>query len=149
MIHGPEYHGSIPHDNEIVIGAIRLVVQDLGGNRCGWKNSCAGSAGIVFVIDASDRLAFGASRAELDEILNDGDLSALPVLILANKVDVAGAASFAEIVEAFQIENLCMGEVVMSRIPGRPIHLVMTSVEQNFAFQGGFKWLAGMVSSAH
>jgi GTPase SAR1 family protein len=149
MVHGLEYQGSIPRDNEVVIGGIRLVVQDVGGNSSGWKASCADSAGIVFVIDASDRLAFDASKAELGKILNDKDLSALPVLILANKIDVAGAASFAEIMEAFQIENLCMGETVVSRISGRPVHLVMTSVEQNFAFRGGFKWLASMVSSSH
>jgi hypothetical protein len=61
-------------------------------------------------------------------------------LIFGNKVDIAGAAFFADVAEALDLANLDDGNEKL-------IHLVMSSSRQNFGLMGGFKWMSTAVSS--
>jgi GTP-binding protein SAR1 len=138
-----------PSCQTIRIGSVEMRAYDLGGHalaRTSWKDYFLDISGVVFVIDASDRERFAEAAAELGCLFGDDSLRSIPFLILANKVDVAGYATFSEIVEAMNLENLCYGEVTSSD-GERLVHLVMTSVRQRFGFMEGLKWLAAAVSA--
>lgn len=113
--------------------------------RQSWRDYFVNVSGIVFVIDSSDRSRFRESATELAALFEDPILNSVPFLILANKVDVAGHATFSEILEAFNFENLCYGEV-RDFEGNRPIHLLMVSVRQRFGFMDGLKWLTAVVT---
>lgn len=52
---------------------------------------------VIVVIDSTDRERLSVTREELYRMLNDEELSKAAVLIFANKQDVKGAMSAAEI----------------------------------------------------
>lgn len=62
-----------------------------------WSRYYSDADGVMFVVDAADVGAFDRASRALDSLLHmDADVS-VPVLILANKTDVLGAASTAAI----------------------------------------------------
>ena len=60
---------------------------------------------LIYVVDSSDRLRFQEAREELDRMLQEDSLSRTPVLILANKQDLPGAATCSEITQAFEMHK--------------------------------------------
>lgn len=98
--------------------------------------------GIVFIIDASDKSSFESAKIELDLILEDNSTKNLPLLILANKVDVAGSATYIDIVNAFNLKDLYSNDQVTKSNETRPVNLVMTSIRQQFGYLSGFKWIS-------
>ena len=64
------------------------------------------------MVDASDRSRLPESRAELDALLTDEQLSACPVLILGNKIDKPGAASEDELRNFFNLFGQTTGKVI-------------------------------------
>ncbi|KAK8878585.1 intracellular protein transport [Tritrichomonas musculus] len=136
-------------DKEMVkIGGLDIYAWDLGGHmmvRQTWSDYYFSCQGIVFVIDASCQTRFNEAKNELDMIMNDSTIKNLPILILANKIDVAGSASYSDIVSAFNLKNLYDSDQITVHTEFRPIHLVMTSVPQLFGFLSGFKWLSNFI----
>lgn len=51
---------------------------------------CAGTQGLIFVIDSSDRDRIDEARQELHRIINDREMKDSLLLVFANKQDVAG-----------------------------------------------------------
>lgn len=92
------------------------------------------SDGIVFVVDASD---IDASVEEWTKV--EEKIKGIPIVILGNKNDVAGAKSFAEISGALKI-----GAVLLNgEEPDTdwPMNMYMTSLKANFGFRPALKWL--------
>lgn len=58
------------------------------------------------MIDSSDHARLALSRSELHSLLNEEELKASKLLIFANKQDVPGAASAAEISEKLGLTDL-------------------------------------------
>jgi hypothetical protein len=56
-----------------------------------WRDYYADVGGIVFVVDTADRERFAECRTELDGVLGADELRGVPVLVLGNKSDAAGA----------------------------------------------------------
>ncbi|OHS93343.1 Small COPII coat GTPase SAR1 [Tritrichomonas foetus] len=136
---------------KLQMAGIEITAVDFGGgyyldsrSKSSWKEVelFASCNGIVFVIDASHPERFEESKKILVQILDDGNLSNVPILIMANKVDVAGAASYSDISSFFQLKQLYGNDQTVIQKNARPIHLVMTSVPQKFGFVQGFKWLS-------
>lgn len=69
-------------------------------NRPYWRCYFANTAAIIYVIDSSDHDRLKTSRSELLTMLGEDELRDVPLLVFANKQDVAGAATEAEISDA-------------------------------------------------
>ena len=66
-------------------------------------------AGVFFIMDSNDRDRFSEARDDLtDCILEQDDFREIPLIVLANKQDLPGAASCEDIAEAlglYEIKN--------------------------------------------
>ncbi|KAJ1699284.1 hypothetical protein LUZ63_007796 [Rhynchospora breviuscula] len=96
--HRPTRH---PRSKQLKIGKIKFTVFDLGGHeivrRIFWKVYYAKMDAIVYLVDAHDKERFAESKKELDALLSDESLAAVPFLILGNKIDIPFAASEKEL----------------------------------------------------
>ncbi|XP_051912368.1 ADP-ribosylation factor-like protein 1 [Hippocampus zosterae] len=73
---------------------------DLGGQlaiRTYWKIYYPNTSAIIYVVDSADKDRFETSRKELHLMLAEAELHARPLLVLANKQDLEGAVSEADI----------------------------------------------------
>lgn len=89
---------------------IALTVWDVGGQmkmRAHWRNFYQDTAGIVFVVDSSDVKRLDEAKRVLEQTLKSDHLRGLPVVILANKQDIEGAATVMEITEQFNLRKSC------------------------------------------
>uniref|UniRef100_A0A4W5LBF9 ADP-ribosylation factor-like protein 14 n=1 Tax=Hucho hucho TaxID=62062 RepID=A0A4W5LBF9_9TELE len=88
---------------------VALTVWDVGGQktmRHYWESFYQDTAGLVFVVDSSDRRRLEEARRELDRALSSEFLRGLPVVILANKQDLLEAVSITEITERFHLRTM-------------------------------------------
>ncbi|XP_076150718.1 ADP-ribosylation factor-like protein 14 isoform X3 [Alosa pseudoharengus] len=89
---------------------LALTVWDIGGQkkmRPHWKNFYQDTAGLIFVVDCSDRERLSEAHKEFDRILRNEHLRGLPVVIFANKQDISGAMTVGEITETFNLHKTC------------------------------------------
>ena len=121
-----------PTSEELVMGNIKFTTFDLGGHAQGqltipsilspilneifkarrvWKDYFPAVDAIVFLIDVWDRTRFQESKAELDSLLSDEQVSNCPVLILGNKIDKPGAVGEQEIRQLFNLHGTTTGKV--------------------------------------
>uniref|UniRef100_A0A673N5G6 ADP-ribosylation factor-like protein 14 n=1 Tax=Sinocyclocheilus rhinocerous TaxID=307959 RepID=A0A673N5G6_9TELE len=75
--------------------------------RAHWRNFYQDTAGIVFVVDSSDIKRLDEAKSVLEQTLKGDHLRGLPVVVLANKQDIVGAAMVTEITEQFNLIKSC------------------------------------------
>ncbi|CAK9031895.1 ADP-ribosylation factor-like protein 2 [Durusdinium trenchii] len=83
-----------------------LNVWDVGGQstiRSYWRNYFEETDGLVWVVDCADRARLALCRDELHALLGQEKLAGASVLVLANKQDLAGALTSAQIAEILQL----------------------------------------------
>lgn len=88
---------------------LTLQVWDLGGQqsvRPYWRCYYATTKAIIYVIDSSDKERIELSVEELKQMLEEEELQDAVLLVLANKNDVEGALSSAQISELLQLTAL-------------------------------------------
>ena len=142
--HFPTLH---PTSEELSINRIRFITYDLGGHRQArrvWKDYFLAVDAIVFLIDCTNRERFLESKVELDSLLADDQVTSCPVLILGNKIDVPGAASEDEILEAFSLygQTTGKGKVSRSELSARPLELFMCSILKRQGYGEGLNWIS-------
>lgn len=87
----------------------KLVFWDLGGQiglRTIWEKYYEEANAIIYVIDASSPSSFEDSKSALEKVLRHQDLRGAPLLILANKQDLAGALSSEELARYLDLKEL-------------------------------------------
>ena len=88
---------------------ITFTVWDIGGQhqiRPLYRYYFEKTDGLLFVIDSSDRDRIEEARDELFGIINNGSMSTVPVVILANKMDVTTAMKPSELIERLSLHSI-------------------------------------------
>mmetsp|Transcript_982 Transcript_982/g.973 ORF Transcript_982/g.973 Transcript_982/m.973 type:complete len:178 (-) Transcript_982:32-565(-) len=88
-------------------GNLIMKVWDLGGQvqyRREWIRYAKGTNVIIFVVDSSERELIFSARKELHMMLEDQDLAGIPLLVLANKIDVSQHLSEPEIIKGLNLD---------------------------------------------
>lgn len=94
---------------EIVWKNIHFVMWDIGGQeslRSAWNTYYTNTETLILVIDSTDRERLAVTKAELYNMLNHEDLRHSSVLIYANKQDIKGSMSVAEISEQLNLTSI-------------------------------------------
>ncbi|CAH1393742.1 unnamed protein product [Nezara viridula] len=104
-----------------------------GRYRYLWERYYRNCDGIIFVVDSSDRLRLAVAKEELYLLLQHPDVAGrkLPILFLANKMDVREALSSVKIATAFGLD----------RIKDKPWHIFSTNALTGEGLQEGVEWL--------
>ncbi|KAJ7369785.1 ADP-ribosylation factor-like protein 5B [Desmophyllum pertusum] len=94
---------------EVVWKNIHFLMWDIGGQeslRSAWNTYYTNTEFLIVVVDSTDRERLAVTKAELYNMLNHEDLRQAAVLIYANKQDVKGSMSVAEISEQLNLTSI-------------------------------------------
>ncbi len=112
---------------------------DLGGQEIYrnllWHDSLDKASAIVFVLDSADIRIGEASEAFWDSIQRN---ERVPVLFIANKIDLVGARAFELIVEDLDLTR--------AQRSARPVGLFRVSAKTGENFYDAFDWIADVLA---
>ncbi|CAH8455341.1 unnamed protein product [Dicrocoelium dendriticum] len=106
-IHTPPTIGS--NVEEIQWKNLHLILWDIGGQsslRPSWSTYFAGSDFVILVVDSTDRERLWLTKKELHRLLIAEELKKSCMLIFANKQDVSGCMSVAEISQNLNLTSI-------------------------------------------
>ncbi|XP_062988431.1 ADP-ribosylation factor-like protein 4D [Elgaria multicarinata webbii] len=89
---------------------ITFQVWDVGGQeklRPLWRSYMRRTDGVVFVVDSAEVERLEEARVELHRIVCSSENQGVPVLVLANKQDMAQALPVAEVEKLLGLHELC------------------------------------------
>ena len=130
---------SHPHSEELKMGNLVLNTYDLGGHvtaRKIWKDYFPAVSAILFLVDSVDTKRFPEAYEELVKILETPELVNIPIAILGNKIDMAGAVSIEELKEALHYDEL------LADNENRPMEIFMVSVTKKIGFTQALEWIS-------
>ena len=135
-----------PTHETFVLGNLTCEAIDMGGHdavRSLWTEYAVQADGIVFLVDAADAARFEEARIELNKLLANEAMAALPVLVLGNKVDVVSAVSEATLRHELLLGNTTGKNATAADVaPGtRVIELFMCSVVKRANLIEAIEWL--------
>ena len=120
---------------------INFQMWDLGGQseiRPYWRCYYPKTNAVVFVIDSSDKERLDIAKQELFLLLQEDDLKGVPIAILANKQDVEGCLSDAQISE----------NMALTDIKNRQWAIFKTIAKTGKGLDDAFKWLTGILKNS-
>lgn len=88
---------------------IKFQVWDLGGQtsiRPYWRCYYANTDAVIYVVDSVDRDRVSTAKEELMAMLEEDELKDASLLVFANKQDMAGAMTAAEVSDALGLSTL-------------------------------------------
>jgi len=94
---------------EFVYKNIRFLMWDLGGQemlRSSWNTYYINTHAVIMVIDSTDRERLAVVKEELFRMLQNENLGQSIILIFANKQDLKGAMSAAELSNALALHTV-------------------------------------------
>ena len=127
-----------PHSEELKMGNLVLNTYDLGGHETArkiWKDYFPAVNAILFLVDSVDVKRFPEAYKELKDILETPELVNIPIAILGNKIDMAGAVSVEELKAALHYDELLANE-------NRPMEIFMISVTKKIGFTQALEWVS-------
>ena len=117
---------------------VNFTVWDVGGQdkiRILWKHYYQNTDCLIFVVDSNDRERIGEAAEELKKMLAEDELKDSVVLIMANKQDLDGALSPADVTK----------ELGMSELNGRTWLVQGTSGTTGQGLKEGLDWIASVL----
>lgn len=120
---------------------LTCTVWDVGGQdviRPLWRHYFEGVDGVLFVIDSGDRGRLAEAAAELGSLMSEPQLRDATLLVYANKQDVPGAASAAEV----------SAELGLPSLRGRTWFLQSCVAIQGEGLYEGLDWLSAKLNAA-
>lgn len=114
---------------------VQFTVWDVGGQeklRPLWKHYFSTTDGLIYVVDSLDRERIRKAMAEFQAIVNDPLMRNSIILVFANKQDMKGAMTPAEVCEALGLFNL----------RNRRWHIQGTCATKGEGLYEGLDWLA-------
>ncbi|KAL1130183.1 hypothetical protein AAG570_013121 [Ranatra chinensis] len=102
-----------------------------------WQRYYKECDGIIFVVDSTDRLRLAVAKDELDLLLQHPDVAdrKIPILFLANKMDLREALSTVKIAAAFQLH----------KIQDKPWHICATNALTGDGLFEGVDWFTQQI----
>ena len=119
---------------------INFQMWDLGGQseiRPYWRCYYPKTNAVIFVIDSSDKERLDIAKQELFLLLQEDDLKGVPIAILANKQDVEGCLTDAQISE----------NMALTDIKNRQWAIFKTIAKTGKGLDDAFKWLTGILKN--
>nr|XP_040571930.1 ADP-ribosylation factor-like protein 1 [Lepeophtheirus salmonis]ACO12098.1 GTP-binding ADP-ribosylation factor homolog 1 protein [Lepeophtheirus salmonis]ACO12644.1 GTP-binding ADP-ribosylation factor homolog 1 protein [Lepeophtheirus salmonis] len=123
---------------QVVYDNVKFQVWDLGGQtsiRPYWRCYYSNTDAIIYVVDSADRERIGISKGELISMLEEDELRNAILLVMANKQDMEGAMSLAEVHTALGLSSL----------KDRTFQLFKTSVLKGEGLDESMKWLTNIL----
>lgn len=114
---------------------VQFTVWDVGGQeklRPLWKHYFSTTDGLIYVVDSLDRERIRKATAEFQAIVNDPFMRNSIILVFANKQDMKGAMTPAEVCEALGLFSL----------RDRRWHIQGTCATKGEGLYEGLDWLA-------
>lgn len=115
-----------------------IILKDVGGQekiRFLWKEHYSEANGLIYVYDVNDANSFDASVQILKQVLVEPELEGLPMLIMANKIDLGYQMDPSSIVDA-------VGQDLFN---GRDYIVFPCSAENGDGVADGMDWLASQL----
>ena len=114
-------------------GDVKLNVWDIGGQkaiRTYWKNYYDETDCLIYVVDAADKKRVDEAGTELANLLEEEKLQGCPVLVFANKQDLANAVDPDELSELLHLQD----------IRDRMWHISGCSATKGTGLEAGLTW---------
>ncbi|KAF5289113.1 hypothetical protein FQA39_LY15215 [Lamprigera yunnana] len=119
---------------------LKFQVWDLGGQtsiRPYWRCYYSNTDAIIYVVDSADKERIGISKDELFHMLREEELQEAILVVLANKQDMAGCMTVAEVHQALGLEAL----------KNRTFQIFKTSATKGEGLDQAMDWLANALQS--
>ena len=123
---------------------LNFTIWDIGGQdkiRPLWRHYFYGTNAIIFIVDSADLERIDEASEELHKLINEAELSNVPILIYANKQDLPKALSTAEITSRLSMNNQ------MNSIKNRKWVVQPSSIPNGVGLYEGLDWLSKTISS--
>ena len=117
-----------------------FTVWDVGGQeklRPLWRHYFNNTDALIFVVDSLDRERIQRAKDEFNSIINDPFMKNSAILVFANKQDMKGALTAAEIAEGLGLSDL----------RGRRWHCQSAVATQGLGLYEGLDWLSGTLKT--
>jgi len=114
---------------------LKFQVWDLGGQtsiRPYWRCYYSNTDAIIYVVDSADRDRMGISKQELVSMLEEEELKSAILVVLANKQDIPGCLSLADVHKALGLDLL----------KSRTFQIFKTSAIKGEGLDEAMEWLA-------
>ncbi|CAL2046424.1 unnamed protein product [Caenorhabditis brenneri] len=90
----------------ITIDNFPMTLLEVRGQKNLWKYYYSNNKALIFVVDSANENRFQKAREELFELLEEPELANCPLLVLANKQDLANAKCPGEIKEMLNLDSI-------------------------------------------
>ncbi|KAI3383544.1 hypothetical protein SNEBB_005352 [Seison nebaliae] len=119
----------------VIYKNLKFQVWDLGGQtsiRPYWRCYYSNTDAIIYVVDSQDHDRMGISKQELLSMLQEEELKSAVLCVLANKQDLKGAMSVAQVANA----------VGLPALKNRKYQIFKTSATEGTGLDEAMEWLS-------
>ncbi|KAK3756765.1 hypothetical protein RRG08_019257 [Elysia crispata] len=91
------------------VNGVTFTVFDVGGQgkiRALWRHYYINTQGLLFIVDSADRSRLDEAKEEFHGIIESPEMDRVPVVVVANKQDLPGALTTAEIADGLDLHKL-------------------------------------------